>query len=164
MHFCSVFKFRVLWFMNSSGGQRIIWLPRPASRLVSPTSIYLSCEITTSLGRPPRPGYTPQHNCIPHKDGRCPRRYADRYLRPFYFLVSLCAAFVLQFSCLNLFSLYICSFYNKLFEDHFHMCLEFPAQNRYIIVFPLICGHFQNCTHELCPEEVTWTSLCDQHA
>lgn len=44
-------------------------------------------------------------------------------------------------------------FYNKLFEDHFHMCLEFPAQNRYIIVFPLICGHFQNCTHELCPEE-----------
>ncbi len=47
------------------------------------------------------------------------------------------------------------SFYNKLFEDHFHMCLEFPAQNRYIIVFPLICGHFQNCTHELCPEEVS---------
>lgn len=34
------------------------------------------------------------------------------------------------------------------------MCLEFPAQNRFIIVFPLICGHFQNCTHELCPEEV----------
>ena len=38
------------------------------------------------------------------------------------------------------------------------MCLEFPAQNRYIIVFPLLCGHFQNCTHELCPEEVR-TSL-----
>ncbi|KAK2722427.1 membrane-associated protein Hem-like [Artemia franciscana] len=44
-------------------------------------------------------------------------------------------------------------FYSKHFEDHFHMCLEFPAQNRYIIAFPLICGHFQNCTHELCPEE-----------
>jgi len=49
-------------------------------------------------------------------------------------------------------SLFFC-FYNKLFEDHFRMCLEFPAQIRYIVVFPLICGHFQNCTHELCPEE-----------
>jgi NCK-associated protein 1 len=44
-------------------------------------------------------------------------------------------------------------FYNKIFEDQFHMCLEFPAQNRYIVAFPLICGHFQSCTHELCPEE-----------
>ncbi|XP_017304740.1 membrane-associated protein Hem-like, partial [Diaphorina citri] len=44
-------------------------------------------------------------------------------------------------------------FYSKMFEDQFHMCLEFPAQNRYIIAFPLICNHFQNCTHELCPEE-----------
>lgn len=44
-------------------------------------------------------------------------------------------------------------FYNNIFEDQFHMCLEFPAQNRYIIAFPLICSHFQNCTHEMCPEE-----------
>lgn len=44
-------------------------------------------------------------------------------------------------------------FYNKIFEEQFHMCLEFPAQNRYIISFPLICNHFQSCTHELCPEE-----------
>lgn len=44
-------------------------------------------------------------------------------------------------------------FYSKLFEDQFHMCLEFPAQNRYIVAFPLICGHFQSCTHDLCPEE-----------
>ncbi|XP_017123049.1 LOW QUALITY PROTEIN: membrane-associated protein Hem [Drosophila gunungcola] len=44
-------------------------------------------------------------------------------------------------------------FYNKMFDDQFHMCLEFPAQNRYIIAFPLICSHFQNCTHEMCPEE-----------
>ncbi|XP_025425507.1 membrane-associated protein Hem [Sipha flava] len=44
-------------------------------------------------------------------------------------------------------------FYNKTFEDQFHMCLEFPAQNRYIIAFPLVCGHFQSCAHELCPEE-----------
>lgn len=44
-------------------------------------------------------------------------------------------------------------FYSKIFEEQFHMCLEFPAQNRFIIAFPLICSHFQNCTHELCPEE-----------
>lgn len=46
-----------------------------------------------------------------------------------------------------------------MFEEQFHMCLEFPAQNRYIIAFPLICGHFQVCTHELCPEEVIAFSL-----
>ena len=44
-------------------------------------------------------------------------------------------------------------FYARLFEDHFQMCLEFPAQNRYIIAFPLICGHFAQITNEFCPEE-----------
>lgn len=44
-------------------------------------------------------------------------------------------------------------FYSKIFEDNFQMCLEFPAQNRYIIAFPLICGHFSNITNDLCPEE-----------
>ncbi|XP_014239900.1 membrane-associated protein Hem [Cimex lectularius] len=44
-------------------------------------------------------------------------------------------------------------FYNKIFEDQFHFCLEFPRQIRYIIAFPLICNHFQSCTHDLCPEE-----------
>lgn len=44
-------------------------------------------------------------------------------------------------------------FYSRIFEDQFHMCLEFPAQNRFIIAFPSICSHFQNCTHDLCPEE-----------
>ncbi|KAL1505704.1 hypothetical protein ABEB36_005209 [Hypothenemus hampei] len=44
-------------------------------------------------------------------------------------------------------------FYSRIFEDQFHMCLEFPAQNRYIVAFPSICSHFQHCTHELCPEE-----------
>ena len=46
-------------------------------------------------------------------------------------------------------------FYARLFEDHFQMCLEFPAQNRYIIAFPLICGHFAQITNEFCPEERT---------
>ena len=45
-------------------------------------------------------------------------------------------------------------FFSKQFEDNFHMCLEFPAQNRFIISFPLICSHMQSCTHEVCPEEV----------
>ncbi len=44
-------------------------------------------------------------------------------------------------------------FYSRLFEDHFQMCLEFPAQNRFIISFPLICGHFSSITNEFCPEE-----------
>ncbi|XP_064476565.1 membrane-associated protein Hem-like isoform X2 [Ornithodoros turicata] len=44
-------------------------------------------------------------------------------------------------------------FFSRIFEDQFHLCLEFPAQTRYIIAFPLICSHFMNCTHELCPEE-----------
>lgn len=44
-------------------------------------------------------------------------------------------------------------FYARLFEDHFQMCLEFPAQNRFIIAFPLICGHFSSITNEFCPEE-----------
>lgn len=44
-------------------------------------------------------------------------------------------------------------FFSKFFENQFHMCLEFPAQTRYIIAFPLISSHFIDCTHELCPEE-----------
>ena len=44
-------------------------------------------------------------------------------------------------------------FYSKIFDEQFHQCLEFPAQTRYIIAFPLICGHFMSCNHELCPEE-----------
>lgn len=55
---------------------------------------------------------------------------------------------VLESSDLSIFC-----FYSKIFDEQFHMCLEFPAQTRYIISFPLICGHFMNCNHELCPEE-----------
>lgn len=44
-------------------------------------------------------------------------------------------------------------FFSKIFDNQFHMCLEFPAQTRYIIAFPLICAQFIDCTHELCPEE-----------
>lgn len=44
-------------------------------------------------------------------------------------------------------------FFSKIFDNQFHMCLEFPAQTRYIIAFPLVCAHFIDCSHELCPEE-----------
>lgn len=32
--------------------------------------------------------------------------------------------------------------------------MEFPAQHRYSIAFPMVCAHFMQATHELCPEEV----------
>ncbi|XP_064603762.1 membrane-associated protein Hem-like isoform X2 [Liolophura sinensis] len=44
-------------------------------------------------------------------------------------------------------------FYTQHFEHQFKQCMEFPAQHRYTIVFPLICAHFMNATHHLCPEE-----------
>lgn len=44
-------------------------------------------------------------------------------------------------------------FFSKIFDSQFHMCREFPSQTRYIIAFPIICSHFIDCTHELCPEE-----------
>ncbi|OQV13186.1 Membrane-associated protein Hem [Hypsibius exemplaris] len=47
----------------------------------------------------------------------------------------------------------LCCFYAQFFQEQFTLCLEFPAQTRYIIAFPLICGHFMAATHELCPEE-----------
>ena len=44
-------------------------------------------------------------------------------------------------------------FYSRLFEDSPQMSLKFPAQNRFIIAFPLFCGHLSNITNDLCPEE-----------
>ncbi|XP_074659971.1 nck-associated protein 1-like [Tubulanus polymorphus] len=44
-------------------------------------------------------------------------------------------------------------FYTNIFEHQFKQCMEFPAQHRYSIAFPMICSHFMNATHPLCPEE-----------
>lgn len=44
-------------------------------------------------------------------------------------------------------------FYPEQFDNYFKQNIEFPAQHRYIIVFPLICAHFMNSCHPLCPEE-----------
>jgi len=57
-----------------------------------------------------------------------------------------------HFKIKNLFDFF--SFYTQIYEQQFKQCMEFPAQRRYSIVFPMICGHFMNATHELCPEEV----------
>lgn len=46
------------------------------------------------------------------------------------------------------------SFYTRALEQQFQWCLEFPSQTRYAIAFPLVCAHFINCLHDLCPEEV----------
>ena len=48
-----------------------------------------------------------------------------------------------------------CSFYTSIFEHQFKQCMEFPAQHRYSIAFPMVCAHFMQATHELCPEEVS---------
>lgn len=44
-------------------------------------------------------------------------------------------------------------FYPSFFETSFKSCLENPSMMRFSIAYPLICGHFLNCTHNLCPEE-----------
>ncbi|ELU15795.1 hypothetical protein CAPTEDRAFT_228503 [Capitella teleta] len=44
-------------------------------------------------------------------------------------------------------------FYTSIFEHQFKQCMEFPAQHRYSIAFPMVCAHFMQATHDLCPEE-----------
>ncbi|XP_013397025.1 nck-associated protein 1 isoform X2 [Lingula anatina] len=44
-------------------------------------------------------------------------------------------------------------FHTTIFELQFKQCMELPAQHRFSIAFPLVCAHFMNATHELCPEE-----------
>eukprot|EP00057_Strongylocentrotus_purpuratus_P018065 XP_011672539.1 PREDICTED: nck-associated protein 1 isoform X1 [Strongylocentrotus purpuratus] len=43
--------------------------------------------------------------------------------------------------------------HSRIFEKNFEMSLGYPTQSRFAVAFPLICAHFINCTHELCPEE-----------
>ncbi len=51
------------------------------------------------------------------------------------------------------------SFYPQLFFANYQLCYEYPTQLRYSIAFAMICSHFTNCTHELCPEEVNIPSI-----
>lgn len=43
--------------------------------------------------------------------------------------------------------------HSRFFESAFEHCLTQPTQSRFSIAFPLICTHFINCTHDVCPEE-----------
>lgn len=63
----------------------------------------------------------------------------------------------------NAVSNYFLSFYShhsRFFESAFEHCLTQPTQSRFSIAFPLICTHFINCTHDVCPEEVSDGILC----
>ncbi|KAM4795084.1 nck-associated protein 1-like [Rhinophrynus dorsalis] len=44
-------------------------------------------------------------------------------------------------------------FYIRAFEKMFSLTMEEPSALRYSIAFPMICSHFNSCTHEMCPEE-----------
>ncbi|XP_060677133.1 nck-associated protein 1-like [Hemiscyllium ocellatum] len=44
-------------------------------------------------------------------------------------------------------------FYPRLFEKMFSQSIEEPTQLPYLIAFPMVCCHFSNCIHNMCPEE-----------
>uniref|UniRef100_H2ZNY4 Nck-associated protein 1 n=1 Tax=Ciona savignyi TaxID=51511 RepID=H2ZNY4_CIOSA len=44
-------------------------------------------------------------------------------------------------------------FYQTFFGTAFKRCIELPAQSRFSIVFPLICGQFITAVGDFCPEE-----------
>ncbi|PAA71856.1 hypothetical protein BOX15_Mlig007036g1 [Macrostomum lignano] len=50
-------------------------------------------------------------------------------------------------------SLHLFFFYDDFLIQMFNLNIEFPAQHRYITVFPQICTHYTTLTHPLCPEE-----------
>ncbi|KAG8452631.1 hypothetical protein GDO86_004425 [Hymenochirus boettgeri] len=51
-------------------------------------------------------------------------------------------------------------FHVRTFEKMFLMTLEEPSALRYSIAFPMVCSHFSNSTHEMCPEEYPHLKNC----
>uniref|UniRef100_A0A8C9TYD2 NCK associated protein 1 like n=1 Tax=Scleropages formosus TaxID=113540 RepID=A0A8C9TYD2_SCLFO len=49
----------------------------------------------------------------------------------------------------------ILCFYPRVFEKMFSQGCEDVLMQRYLIAFPLVCSHFNQCTHQMCPEEVS---------
>lgn len=45
--------------------------------------------------------------------------------------------------------------YPRVFEKMFFQSSEEPSMKRYLMAFPLVCSHFSQCGHPLCPEEVS---------
>uniref|UniRef100_A0A3B3RAK6 NCK associated protein 1 like n=1 Tax=Paramormyrops kingsleyae TaxID=1676925 RepID=A0A3B3RAK6_9TELE len=45
-------------------------------------------------------------------------------------------------------------FYSRVYEKMFAQGCEDVTMQRYLIAFPVVCSHFSQCTHQMCPEEV----------
>ncbi|XP_048878805.1 nck-associated protein 1-like [Brienomyrus brachyistius] len=45
-------------------------------------------------------------------------------------------------------------FYSQVYEKMFAQGCEKVSMQRYLIAFPVVCSHFSQCTHQMCPEEV----------
>uniref|UniRef100_A0A3B3R8P1 NCK associated protein 1 like n=1 Tax=Paramormyrops kingsleyae TaxID=1676925 RepID=A0A3B3R8P1_9TELE len=50
-------------------------------------------------------------------------------------------------------------FYSRVYEKMFAQGCEDVTMQRYLIAFPVVCSHFSQCTHQMCPEEVKRKSL-----
>uniref|UniRef100_A0A8C1RXQ2 NCK associated protein 1 like n=1 Tax=Cyprinus carpio TaxID=7962 RepID=A0A8C1RXQ2_CYPCA len=53
----------------------------------------------------------------------------------------------------------ILCFHTRVFEKLFSQSSEDVSMQRYLTAFPVICSHFSQCLHPLCPEEVSTVSL-----
>lgn len=62
-----------------------------------------------------------------------------------------------DFTCLHCFS-----FHARVFEKLFSQNSEDVSMQRYLMAFPVICSHFNQCLHPLCPEEVSTVRLSRQ--
>uniref|UniRef100_A0A8C2EA71 NCK associated protein 1 like n=1 Tax=Cyprinus carpio TaxID=7962 RepID=A0A8C2EA71_CYPCA len=51
------------------------------------------------------------------------------------------------------------NFHTRVFEKLFSQSSEDVSMQRYLTAFPVICSHFSQCLHPLCPEEVSTVSL-----
>ncbi|XP_053564242.1 nck-associated protein 1-like [Bombina bombina] len=51
-------------------------------------------------------------------------------------------------------------FHVRTFEKMFSLTMEESSVLRYSIAFPMVCSHFSNCTHEMCPEEYPHLKNC----
>uniref|UniRef100_A0A8C2Z184 NCK associated protein 1 like n=1 Tax=Cyclopterus lumpus TaxID=8103 RepID=A0A8C2Z184_CYCLU len=54
----------------------------------------------------------------------------------------------------------ILGFYPRVFERMFCQSSEEMTMKRYLMAFPLVCSHFSQCGHPLCPEEKRSLRLC----
>uniref|UniRef100_A0AAY5F1Z8 NCK associated protein 1 like n=1 Tax=Electrophorus electricus TaxID=8005 RepID=A0AAY5F1Z8_ELEEL len=51
-------------------------------------------------------------------------------------------------------------FYTRVFEKMFSQSSEEVSMQRYLMAFPMVCTHFSQNTHQMCPEEVSNEQPC----